>query len=102
MRSAGNRSRQGSYRDGQSGLLRKLERYKDYHGSEACLREWEWFDEFRVVIVVKNEVRKQNLLALLSENLPEPALWITVENSDLTAPVFFSPCDSTTAHSFFD
>ena len=96
------RSRQGSYRDGQSGLLRKLERYKDYHGSEACLREWEWFDEFHVVIVVKNQVRKENLLALLAEDLPEPAFWITVQGSDLTSPVFLSPCAGTTAYSFFD
>ena len=96
------RSRQGSYRDGQSGLVRKLERYRDYHGSETCLREWEWFDEFRLVIVVKNEVRKENLLALLSKDFPEPAFWITIEGSDLTAPVFFSPCGGTAAYSFFD
>lgn len=48
------KSRQGSYRDGKSGLLRKLERYAEYHGSDRCLKEWGWFDEFRVLIVVKN------------------------------------------------
>jgi hypothetical protein len=96
------RSRRGSYRDGRSGLLRKLERYARYHGSEECFREWEWFDEFRVVIVVKNEMRKENLLALLSENLPEPAFWITIEGSDLTSPVFFSPGDPIARYSFLD
>lgn len=95
------RSRQGSYRDGRSGLLRKLERYVEYYGTERCLRDWEWFDEFCVVIVVKNETRKENLLTLLSKEMPESLFWITVEGSDLTGPSFLVP-GGTTAYSFLD
>ena len=94
------RSRQGSYRDNQSGLLRKLERYRDYHGSETCLREWEWFDEFGVVIVVKNEIRRENLLAQLSEFLPYTSFWLTIAGSDLTGPAFLAS-GSNANRSFF-
>lgn len=95
------RSRQGSYRSGESGLFRKLERYAEYHGSEQCLREWEWFDSFRVIIVVLNETRRINLLDQLSELLPHPAFWVAVQGSDLSANCFLIPGDPR-GHSFLE
>lgn len=93
------RSRQGNYRSGQSGLVRKLERYAEYHGTEQCLRDWEWFDSFRVIVVVTNETRRTNLLVQLSELLPHPFLWISVEGSNLSENNFLLPGDAR-SHSF--
>jgi hypothetical protein len=95
------RSRQGSYLDGRSGLLRKLERYAEYYGTERCLRDWEWFDEFRVVIVVANETRRTNLLLQLSEFLPDPAFWVLVQGSDLSGDCFLTPGE-TRGHSLLE
>lgn len=95
------RSRQGGYRDGQSGLLRKLECYAEYHGTEKCLSDWEWFDSFRVIVVVTNETRRTNLLVQLSEVLPHPSFWISVEGNDLSANDFLVPGD-TRGHSFLE
>lgn len=97
------RSRQGGYRDGRSILIRRLRHYADYQGSAACVRDWEWFSEFRVVIVVASESRQRNLLARLSAELPLGMFWVAVEGSDLTAPAFLAPCDyESRAYSFLD
>ena len=53
------RSREAGYQDGRSALLRRLRRYADYQGSAACRRDWLWFDEFRIVIVVVSEMRRK-------------------------------------------
>lgn len=97
------RSREGGYRDGRSVLLRRLCRYAEYQGSPGCRRDWEWFSEFRVVIVVASEARRTNLLARLSAELPLPMFWVAVEGNDLTAPTFRTPCDyELHAYSFLD
>lgn len=85
------RSRLGGYRDGRSVLLRRLHRYADYQASAACRRDWQWFDEFRVVIVVASEARRRNLLARLSDELPHPMFWVAVEGSDFGTAVFSAP-----------
>jgi hypothetical protein len=95
------RSRQGSYRDGRSALLRKLDRYAEYYGTERCLRDWDWFDEFRVVIVVANETRRTNLLLQLAELLPHPAFWVSVQGSDLSGDCFLTPGE-TLGHSLLE
>jgi hypothetical protein len=70
-------TRQGCYRDGQSALLRKLKRYREYFGAERRLCDWEWFDEFRVIVAVKNEVRKENLSPnIMIEERNEPKYFL--------------------------
>jgi hypothetical protein len=97
------RSGEGGYRKGRSGLLRRLHRYAAYQGSAACRRDWAWFDEFRVVIVVASEARRKNLLARLAADLPLPMFWLAVEGSDLSGPAFRTPCDyEERAYSFLD
>jgi hypothetical protein len=87
------RSRQGNYRDGQSGLLRKLDMYAKYRG-DRCLRDWQWFDDFRVIVVVQNEVRQRNLLAQISTGFPQVEIFlVTIDRADLTSPSFASPGD---------
>jgi len=96
------RSREAGYRDGRSILLHRLQRYAEYQGSPACRDDWEWFDEFRVVIVVATEARRGNLLARLSAELPLPMFWIGVEGADLMTPVFRAPGDGERRYSFLD
>lgn len=95
------RSGEGGYRDGRSVLLRRLHRYADYQGSAACLRDWTWFDGFRVVIVVASEARRRNLLARLSTELSLPMFWIGVEGADFAGAAFRTPQDER-AYSLLD
>ena len=63
------RSRQGHYRNGESGLLAKLRRYADYRRTERCRAEWQRFSDFRVVVVLANRERQENLLRVLRARL---------------------------------
>lgn len=100
------RSRQGHYRGGESGLLAKLRRYSEYRKSERCRAEWKHFSDFRVVVVLANRERQENLLRVLQARLNTPAIWTTTtEDVDrcVTGAVFRAPPDFTSvAHSLFD
>lgn len=100
------KSKQGHYSDGESGLIKKLKRYSVYQGSEACRRDWKHFDRFRVVVVVQNEVRRRNLLQQLAEKVPTRVVWITTQalcQTDISGKIFLAPKDHETAtHGFLD
>jgi hypothetical protein len=88
------KSRQGNYRAGESGLIRKLKAYFRYRRTRACLRDWTWFDDFRVIIVVKNAERQTNLLKRLEELYPYAMFWITTEDAykrDVMERIFKTP-----------
>ena len=90
------RSRQGHYRNGQSGLITKLRRYAAYRGSDACRREFIHFDDFHVIVVVKNTERQRNLLDQLAMALPSPFIWTTTDadyRRDMLGEIFLSPHD---------
>lgn len=89
------RAKLGQYRTGEPAILRKLERYAQYFGSDQCDRDWN-FRAFRVVAVLTTDERAAFLLRVLSERLPHRAFWITsaayaVDN--LAGPVFRTPSD---------
>ena len=100
------KSKQGHYEDGESGLIKKLARYHAYQGSEACRRDWKHFDRFRVVVVVQNQARRRNLLNQLAEKCPTRIFWITTEalcQADISGKIFLTPKDDETeAHGFLD
>ena len=97
------KSREGNYRDGDSALMRKLERYFAYQGSSDCRRDWTWFDEFRVVILVTNEVRQRRLLERLAPRFPSRMFWVASERMDLAERIFRTPLDyKTAAYSLLD
>jgi len=100
------KSKQGHYEDGESGLMKKLGRYYTYQGSEECRRDWKHFDRFRVVVVVQNEVRRRNLLNWLAEKRPTRIFWIATKalcQADISGKIFLAPKDyETEAHGFLD
>ena len=99
------KSRQGHYRNGDSGLIAKLRRYAEYRRTERCSEEWRHFSDFRVIVVVKNRERELNLLRALKTRLPERLTWTTSEadyRRDMPGRIFHSPSDYETAsHSLF-
>jgi hypothetical protein len=92
------RSRQGHYRDGDSGLVAKLRRYEAYRRSPDCRREYKHFDDYRVIVVVANAARQRNLLQKLAGILPSPFIWtVTIEEceTDMLGKIFRTPRDYT-------
>lgn len=87
------KSKQGNYRQGESGLIRKLNRYHEYQAGGHCREDWRWFDQFRVVVVVKNEARRRNLLLALEETQPTRIFWVTTGDAELSQKVFLTPKD---------
>lgn len=85
---------EGNYREGRSVLLRRLSRYSTYQGSAECRGDWAWFEEFRVLIVVRTEARRRNLLVKLSGSLPLLMFWIGVEGAEVTPTAFETPGES--------
>jgi hypothetical protein len=97
------RWREAGHQQGRSALLRRLHRYASYHGSDECQADWNWFDEFRVILLVPTERRRDNLVEKLSGDLALPIFWLGVEGSDITKHVFRSPADSVDRrYSLFD
>ena len=68
-------SRQGHYRQGQSSLLGKLQKYVEYRRSDSCRADWRHFNDFRVVLVLRSRERQMNLLRTLRDRLPHTMLW---------------------------
>jgi len=98
------RLRQGHYRNGVSGLMTKLKRYAAYRRTPQCHREWRYFSDFRVVVVVETEDRCANLHRTLAESLPQRFIWLTTaENarSRIGGTIFRSFPEPGTAHSLF-
>ncbi len=95
------RWREAGHRHGRSALLRRLHRYATYQSSSECRRDWEWFDEFRVILVLATERRRTNLLARLASELPLSMFWIAVEGSDFSGRAFRVP-GVDKAYSFLD
>lgn len=99
------KSRQGHYRNGDSGLIAKLRRYAEYRRTERCRSEWRHFSDFRVIVVLKNRERELNLLRSLQARLPERFIWTTTEDDyrrHMGGAIFRAPPDhDTRTHSLF-
>jgi hypothetical protein len=78
-------------------LLKKLSRYAEYFDTEDCKKDW-GFRKFRVIIVQKNDVRRQNLLKELHDKLPSRTFWLTTEElykKKIGGEIFLTPKDFT-------
>jgi hypothetical protein len=90
------KSRQGHYRGGESGLDAKIARYARYRKTATCKREWLYFEDFRIAIVVKNEERRQNLLGKVAHTSPYRFIWVTTEDlcrANILGSIFLTPKD---------
>lgn len=98
------RSRQGHYRGGESGLLAKLRRYTEYRRTERCRREWQHFADFHIVVVLANAERRENLLRVLGTRLPDRAIWTAAQEDiqrNVHGAIFYAPTDPN-VHSLFE
>jgi len=90
------RSRQGHYRDGDSGLVAKLRRYVAYRKSPDCRKEFKHFDDYRVIVVLSNGERQLNLLKKVAGILPFGFIWTTTREDcqrDMFGAIFRTPKD---------
>jgi hypothetical protein len=91
------KSREGHYRSGCSGLEEKLRRYVAYRGAPRVREEWRHFTDFYVVVIVATDERRANLLQKLRGALPVDMIWIAAENDCAVDPggrIFGAPSDA--------
>jgi hypothetical protein len=98
------RSKIGNVKNGEPSIIRKLGKYYDYFNSDECEKEWEHFRQFRVIVVQRNDHRRQHLLRALEASYAHRMFWLTSEalyKQDLGARIFLTPRDhETETHSF--
>ena len=90
------RSKRGNYANGEPQILRKLAAYSSYYGSARCTKDWDDFQHFRVILILRNEERSRNLLQLLAETHRRSMFWVTREDlykQDISAKIFQTPRD---------
>jgi hypothetical protein len=90
------RAKIGNLKNGEPSIIRKLRKYFDYYGSDACELDWEDFRQFRVIVVQRNEHRRQHLLRVLGASFAHHMFWLTTEpiyRQDIGADIFFTPSD---------
>ncbi len=79
----------------ESALIKKLARYAEYYDTDQCEKDW-GFRKFRVIIVQKNDVRRQNLLRELHGKLPHKMFWLTIDplyKKNIGGEIFRTPAD---------
>jgi hypothetical protein len=90
------RSKIGNIKNGEPSIIRKLGKYYDYFNSDECEKEWQHFRQFRVIVVQRNEHRRQHLLRALGASFAHRMFWLTSEalyKQDLGARIFLTPRD---------
>lgn len=100
------RAKIGHYQNGEPSIMRKLGKYHEYYGSDACQKEWGTFRQYRVIVVQPTEQRRENLLRQLHETFNHRMFWLTTESlyrHDIGAAIFRTPKDGDArSYSFLD
>jgi hypothetical protein len=89
------RAKLGNYRDGKPQILRKLLKYYEYFNSTDCEKEWR-FRQYRVIVVQRNDTRREGLLAALRETSSHRMFWVTTEpayRENIGGAIFMTPKD---------
>ena len=84
-------------------LSAKFDRYAKSYDTDDCEKDW-GFRKFRVIIVQKNDVRRQNLLKELHGKLPHKMFWLTIDplyKKNIGAEIFSTPADPETGRYSF-
>jgi hypothetical protein len=90
------RAKIGHYQNGEPSIMRKLGKYHEYYGSDACQKEWETFRQFRVIVVQRTDERRRNLLKQLHEEYNHRMFWLATEDAykkDIGGEIFATPKD---------
>lgn len=99
------RAKIGNFKDGKPSILRKLGRYYEYYDADKCENEWEYFRQFKVIVVQQAESRRQHLLKKLRESYNHRMFWLTIGSayrSSIGAAIFLAPRDYDTGAYSFD
>jgi hypothetical protein len=100
------RAKIGHYQNGEPSIIRKLGKYHEYYGSDACQKDWGTFRQYRVIVVQPTEQRRENLLRQLHETFHHRMFWLTTEplyRHDIGAAIFRTPKDGESrSYSFLD
>jgi len=78
------KSKLGKYVNGEPQILRKLVKYYEYFDSDLCEADWSEFRQFRVLVIVQTEARRQNLLKCLPERYRHPMFWVATQHDCLS------------------
>jgi Fe2+ or Zn2+ uptake regulation protein len=78
------RAKIGNYQNGEPSIIRKFARYYEYYNTHPCERTW-GFRTYRVVVVLRNNERRMNLLRAMQANLSHRMFWLSVESDRATA-----------------
>jgi hypothetical protein len=90
------KTKPGNFRDGESKIMRNLGKYYEYFDSDKCEREWADFRKFRVIVTLRNDERRGNLLKELEERYKNRMFWLTSEpayKEDIGGEIFKTPKD---------
>jgi hypothetical protein len=90
------RTKPGNWRNGESKIMRDLDRYYAYFNADRCEEEWGNFRKFRVIVVQRSDERRMNLLRMLETKYKHRMFWLTTELSyrdDIGGRIFLTPKD---------
>lgn len=90
------RSKPGAWKDGESSIMKKIANYYAYYDSDKCEKEWADFKKFRVIITLRNDERRANLLKEIASRYKNRMFWLTTEpayKADISAEIFQTPKD---------
>lgn len=88
------RAKIGHYIKGEPSIIRKLQKYHEYYGTDTCQKEWQDFRKFRVIVIQRTEERRENLLkaCLFKHRM----FWFASEDAykaDIGGEIFKTPRD---------
>jgi hypothetical protein len=89
------RAKPGNWRNGKPQILRKLQKYYEYFNSTDCEKEW-GFRQYRVIVVQRNDTRREGLLKALRETCSHRMFCLTTETAyreDIGGAIFMTPKD---------
>jgi hypothetical protein len=89
------RAKLGNYRNGEPQIFRKLKKYYAYFNSTGCEKEW-GFRQYRVVVVLRSDARRDGLLKVLREKCSHRMFWLTTEaayRENIGGAIFKTPKD---------
>jgi hypothetical protein len=90
------RAKIGHYIKGEPSIMRKLQKYHEYYGTDLCQKEWLDLKQFRVIVTQRTEERRANLLKELNGTLNHRMFWLTTERAfkdNIGGEIFKTPKD---------